>query len=184
MSVGRDGWYDSDFAMHSLDDNHLLSGKIDFWAAAVSAEGGYKFSNDDKWFVEPQTQLQYTFIGTDEYVSSYDVQIEQSDVHSLIGRAGVRLGKDVYDEDKIYNFYVRGDIMHEFLGDKDFAMTGLKDKLTLNKSYDGSRTWYDVGVGLSGKFANSSYYFIDFERQLGNDIDCSWEVNLGLRKNF
>ena len=184
--VGRVGWYDSDFQMNFMDES--INGEMDLWAASASIESGHKFSNEKKWFIEPQLQLQYTYLGDSDYISNNGIKTEMSNVDSLVGRAGFRVGKDALDEssqdDKATTYYARADVIHEFMGDRQFRMQGSADHDALLLNYDGKRTWYDVGLGITRKFNKDGYLFVDVERQFGSDINRIWEFNVGVRYHF
>ncbi|KAB7651390.1 autotransporter outer membrane beta-barrel domain-containing protein, partial [Sutterella seckii] len=106
-----------------------------------SIEAGWKLSSADKWYAEPQAQLQYTRIGRSDYKTSNDVKIENSSVDSLIGRAGLRLGRDLerMGGEKM-NLYVRADIPHEFKGEQTFCMQGHHDLTPLRYEFTGDAT--------------------------------------------
>lgn len=70
-----------------------------------------------------------------------------------------------------------GDIMHDFLGDQELRVTGLRTGNTAVADFDGERRWYDVGVGFSYSVNENSYMFVNYERSLGHDVDNTWEVS-------
>ena len=146
--VGRLAWHDTDMKGMNRDGDAFDTG-FSMWAAAASIEAGWKLSSADKWYAEPQAQLQYTRIGRSDYKTSNDVKIENSSVDSLIGRAGLRLGRDLerMGGEKM-NLYVRADILHEFKGEQTFCMQGHHDLTPLRYEFTGDATWYDVGLGF------------------------------------
>ena len=181
------GWFDADTDLGfntAKGQYYDLSGDYDFWGASIGAEIGRKFANEDQWFFEPQSQLTYTYIGDFDYDTPNQVKVESDNVDSLIMRLGFRVGKDFGKsvEDGLYSIYLMGDALHEFLGDQELTVTGgdASEKL----KFDGDRTWYDVGVGVSCTLGESSYMFINYERALGSDMDNTWEVSAGLSYVF
>ena len=181
------GWFDADTDLGfntAKGQYYDLSGDYDFWGASIGAEIGRKYANEDQWFFEPQTQLTYTYIGDFDYDTPNQVKVESDNVDSLIMRLGFRVGKDFGKsvEDGLYSIYLMGDALHEFLGDQELTVTGgdASEKL----KFDGDRTWYDVGVGVSCTLGESSYMFINYERALGSDMDNTWEVSAGLSYVF
>lgn len=182
------GWFDADMdARFKLPDGFYdVSGDYDFWGASVGAEIGRKFSNKDQWFFEPQTQLTYTYIGSFDFTTDRNVKVESESIDSLIMRWGLRVGKDfgTSAEDGLYSIYLMGDVMHDFLGDQELTVTGLRTNNSAVADFDGERTWYDVGVGFSCTLSENSYMFINYERSLGHDIDNTWEISAGASLAF
>lgn len=148
-------------------------------AYALSAEyGRKKMLNDEGWYIEPQTQLQYTHLTGADYQTNLGTNVSMESVNSLIGRVGFRLGKDI-DDDKKSTFYVKADILHEFMGDQEinaYDKTGI-----LNKTYENEGTWYDIGIGFSTMLSDSSYAYLDYERCFGNNNKNTYQINGGIR---
>ena len=182
--VGRLAWHDTDMKGMNRDGDAFDTG-FSMWAAAASIEAGWKLSSADKWYAEPQAQLQYTRIGSSDYKTSNEVRIDNSSVDSLIGRVGLRLGRDLerMGEQKV-NFYLRADILHEFMGEQTFRMQGHHDMTALNYEFTGDNTWYDVGLGITYRAGDNYSFFVDAERPFGDDIGNSWELNAGFRWLF
>lgn len=148
-------------------------------AYALSAEyGRKKMLNDEGWYIEPQTQLQYTHLTGADYQTNLGTNVSMESVNSLIGRVGFRLGKDI-DDDKKSTFYVKADILHEFMGDQEinaYDKTGI-----LNKTYENEGTWYDIGIGFSTMLSDTSYAYLDYERCFGNNNKNTYQINGGIR---
>ena len=182
------GWFDADMdaRFRHVNGYYEVNGDYDFWGASIGAEIGRKFSNKDQWFFEPQTQLTYTYIGSYDFNTDRGVKVESDNVDSLIMRWGLRVGKDFGNsaEEGLYSIYLMGDILHDFLGDQELTVTGLRTGNTAVADFDGERTWYDVGVGFSCTLSENSYMFINYERSLGHDIDNTWEVSAGASMAF
>ncbi|WP_303961158.1 autotransporter outer membrane beta-barrel domain-containing protein [Succinatimonas hippei] len=182
------GWFDADMdaRFRHINGYYEVNGDYDFWGASVGAEIGRKFSNKDQWFFEPQTQLTYTYIGSYDFNTDRGVKVESDNVDSLIMRWGLRVGKDFGNsaEEGLYSIYLMGDILHDFLGDQELTVAGLRTGNTAVADFDGERTWYDVGVGFSCTLSENSYMFINYERSLGHDIDNTWEVSAGASMAF
>ena len=155
----------------------------------------------DEWYFEPQMQLQYTYMTGADYQTNQQINggpmihsnVDMDHVHSLIGRLGFRWGFDhhYYDENKEEviakkaNYYIKADVLHEFLGDQDITVsdstTGLRP---LGLSYDHKGTWYDIGIGYTRMMDDNSYFFIDAEKIIGNHYDNSYQINVGMHWSF
>ena len=112
------GHIENDFKIWASSTGEKIRGDYENDVFLVSYEQGKKFQNEEKWFIEPQAQLQYAYVTSDEYQTTQGTDVRLDGIHSLIGRVGVRVGKDITREDPL-TFYARGDIMHEFLGEQE-----------------------------------------------------------------
>ena len=185
--VGRAAWHDTDLKGVNRDGDAFDTG-FDMWGAAASIETGWKLASEEKWYVEPQVQLQYTYLGSSDYRTDNEVEISNSHVESLIGRAGFRLGRDLDRAGETgtqkMNLYFRADVLHEFMGDQLFTMKGHHDLTPVRYRFKGDDTWYDVGAGFTYRAADDYTFFVDVERPLGSDIGNSWELNAGFHWFF
>ncbi|WP_303963524.1 autotransporter outer membrane beta-barrel domain-containing protein, partial [Succinatimonas hippei] len=139
------GHLKNDFGFNTKSLGEHVSGDYSNDVASISAEYGWKFSNSNNYYIEPQAQLQYSYVTGADYTTSQGTKVELESIHSLIGRVGFRAGKDFNTETPI-TAYIRGDVLHEFLGDQDIYAsdpTGVMDV-----TYENDDTWYSAGVGL------------------------------------
>mgnify|MGYP000529836257 CR=1 FL=1 len=184
--VGRAGWYDVDTQVaYTRDDLTSYDVKSDFgyWAAAASFETGWRFESDNGWWIEPETQLQYTYINDYDYGTNQGIKINASDTDSLIGRVGFRAGKVLLSEKKRkMSVWVGSDLLHEWLGDQKGTMTGVDQ--TIKYDISGSDTWYNAVFGMSWETGSDSRFWVDAKHNFGGDKDDNWTVNAGLTWNF
>ena len=165
----------------TYNDKYNVSGEFSNYAISASAEYGRKNDLGHDWILEPQAQLVYTYIDGADYVTSNDLEVEVDNIHSLIGRAGFRLGRE-YNQDqpeKRSKWYLKADVLHEFMGDRDVTVNG-SDAVLVN-SVDGGDTWIAYGIGADVAIDKDSYFYCDLERTAGGDIDTNWQINVGLR---
>ena len=181
--TGRAGYMSSDFEVTGRETGAKAKGDYHNLILGAGAEFGKRYDFGETSYFEPQVQLQYTYIDDADYTTSQDTKVKYEEIHSLIGRAGVRLGHDFYKENSKDNtIYLKADINHEFLGEQDIKaqdMTG-----TINKTYENDNTWYDVGIGGAKNLTENLYVYADIERQFGEERDNSWQFNLGFRYKF
>ena len=184
--VGRAGWYDVDTQVaYTRDDLTSYDVKSDFgyWAAAASFETGWRLESDNGWWIEPETQLQYTYINDYDYGTNQGIKINASDTDSLIGRVGFRAGKVLLSEKKRkMSVWVGSDLLHEWLGDQKGTMTGVDQ--TIKYDISGSDTWYNAVFGMSWETGSDSRFWVDAKHNFGGDKDDNWTVNAGLTWNF
>lgn len=179
--VGKFGHLENDFEIYARSTGERIKGDYDNNVFSFSVEYGKKFDNDKKWYIEPQVQAQYAYVTSADYVTSQETKVDLDAIHSLIGRVGVRVGKDLETESPS-TLYVRGDILHEFLGDQDIRA---EDKTgVLYESYENEGTWYSVGAGFSYMTSEDLYVFFEGEKVFGNSNSGSFTLSGGLRYLF
>ena len=189
--LGNDGQYadlvlkyghlKNDFGFNTRSQGEHVTGDYTNEVASISAEYGWKFSNSYNYYIEPQVQLQYSYVTGADYTTSQGSKVDLDSIHSLIGRVGFRAGKDFNTETPI-TAYIRGDVLHEFLGDQDiyaYDNTGVMDV-----TYENDDTWYSAGVGLSVQSSENTYFFIEGEQVFGSDNDNTYTVSGGFKHSF
>ncbi|WP_303961310.1 autotransporter outer membrane beta-barrel domain-containing protein [Succinatimonas hippei] len=189
--LGNDGQYadlvlkyghlknDFDFNLDMTGVN--VNGDYTNEVASISAEYGWKFSNSYNYYIEPQVQLQYSYVTGADYTTSYGTKVDLDSIHSLIGRIGFRAGKD-FKTDTPITAYIRGDVLHEFLGDQDiyaYDNTGVMDV-----TYENDDTWYSAGLGISVQSSENTYFFLEGEQVFGADNDNTYTVSGGFKHSF
>ena len=184
--VIRGGRINSDYDLRGMfnDGMYDIGGDYHQWFGSISAEWGRKNDMNDGWYFEPQTQLQLARVGGASYVSDSGIAVDQDGATSLIGRVGFRLGREYAKADgtKHDNYYIKADLLHEFMGDKGIALTGADGRY--EHEYDGQETWFDVGLGADISIDKDTYFWVDVEKTLGSDFDNTWQVNGGFRWEF
>ena len=183
--VLRGGRINNDYDISGMFSNGMedIGGDYHQWFGSISAEWGRKNDINNGWYFEPQTQLQLARVGGASYVSDSGIAVDQDGATSLIGRVGFRLGRE-YEKDngKADNYYIKADLLHEFMGDKGIALTGADGRYT--DEFDGQETWCDVGLGADISLGKNSYFWADVERTIGADFDNTWQINGGFRWEF
>lgn len=171
----------NDFTAYGIDGT--ADGDFSNYAISASAEYGRKNLMKHDWIFEPQAQLVYTYLSGADYITSNNISVDMDSTNSLIGRAGFRIGRE-YDQDipeKRSKWYLKADILHEFCGDRDINMLSADGSQTLNKDINGHDTWLVWGFGGDIALDKDSYFYCDFERSAGGDINTKWQANIGLR---
>lgn len=172
---------DNEYKIYAPTTGEKITGDYDNNVISVSLEHGKKYSNEESWFIEPQAQLQYAYVTSAEYTNSQGTDVRLDGIHSLIGRVGVRAGKDV-TRDNPFTFYARGDIMHEFMGKQDIKA---KDATgTMRVRYENDDTWYSAGLGMSYLHNKDKYYFLEAEKVFGGSNTSSYIISGGVRFLF
>ena len=157
-----------------------LSADYDNEMISFSAEFGPKFMSESGWFIEPQLQAQYTYITDVSYTAESGTAVDFDGIDSLIGRVGFRAGRSLNDTP--LTFYMRGDLMHEFLGDIDMTFRELNSSLKV--SDDNDDTYGSVGIGVSLMSTENSSLFFEADTIFGGDYEESYSISMGGRYLF
>ncbi len=177
-TVAKFGRVSNKFTLEQEDENNVNADYHNNYYA-LSFEYGRKNPLENNWYVEPQAQLQYTYLASTDYRTSQSTDVQLSGTDSLIGRVGFRIGREL--DDKIA-FYVDANAYHEFLGNQDILAsdrTGIMNATTHN---DG--IWYEAGVGISGKLNKNTNGFVQFTKGFGSDVEHTWSFEGGLNFTF
>ena len=149
------------------------------WRAGLSAEVGKPVAEYKGWKFEPQAQLSYQYT---DYGSFNDAisKVEGYDAHTLRGRVGLRVHKDVnYGTDRQAQYYAIGNVIHDFI--KPEAVT--IGNTTVRENFD--RTYWELGAGIQGQVAKNTYVYADARYQQsfhGNQH--AGKVNVGIKTRF
>ena len=169
------GRLSNDFELYTRTLGEKVTGDYSNFVYSASAEYGRKKDLGNDWYIEPQAQIQYAHVTDADYTTSQGTNVQLDAIDSLIGRVGFRLGKDMGEKT---TFYVKADILHEFLGDQDIEARDATGYL--DTTYENEGTWYDVGLGFSHQFSKGTYMFLDMEKTFGNDNEDTYQFNFGM----
>ena len=180
--IAKWGHLENSFDLYTKSRGEKVSGEYNNDVYSISAEWGYKDKlNDNGWYLEPQLQMQYARVTGADYTTTQGTDVSVDGFDSLIARAGFRFGKD-FGSDRKSTFYVKADVLHEFMGDQDITVRDkTTDGIARTIGYDNDGTWYTVGLGFSTMLSDHSYAFLDVEKVFGNDNDNSYQINGGVQ---
>ncbi|MBQ2760594.1 MAG: autotransporter outer membrane beta-barrel domain-containing protein, partial [Mailhella sp.] len=149
-------------------------GDMDNRVFSLSGEYGWRFDLCKQFFLEPQVELAYT------YVSSDDLQLGTAryafdNVNSLVGRAGLVAGWNLPDD--MGSVYARASVLQQFMGDA--KISGSNGNAYNVQEIDGNDTWMEYGIGANVKLTDKTYIWADVERTAGADLDEEWRGTVG-----
>lgn len=162
---------------HDLE-NTWGSGDYDADAYSLGVEVGKRFTQESGFWIEPQAQLIYGYVGSASYAAG-DIHIAQDSMQSLIGRAGVRLGKD-FDKG---NVYLRASYLYDFDGDTGVTFTDAQGR-SRDFDQDLGGGWCEVGLGTNINLSDTTHLYFDIEKTFGAEIATTWQWNAGMRWSF
>lgn len=157
-------------------------GKYSNTLFSISTEyGRRKFLDDDKlWRITPQVQLQYSYLRGAGYRLDNGINVNLSHVNSLIGRLGLDVVRK-FDEGKKL-FYIKGNILHEFLGSRSFrAFEGNSDYA---QKWNTRGTWYSAGLGYNARTGKKTNVFADAEKEFSGGKKGSYNIRLSISHQF
>ena len=178
--VGRIGRLNAEGTTRLFDGDESKS-SFGTWYQQASVEWGRKKALNNRWYIEPQSQLQYTHINGTNYRTIDGIHQDFDSVHSLIGRLGFRLGKDI---DANTSWYFKADILHEFAGNRTFDLTSVDGLERLRFDKTDHDTWYDVGAGITAELSHDRSLWFEFERTFNGSYGRDWELNVGMTWRF
>lgn len=162
---------------HDLE-NTWGDGEYDANGYSLGVEVGKRFTQDSRFWIEPQAQLIYGYVDSASY-NAGDIRVSQDSMQSLIGRAGVRLGKN-FDKG---NVYLRASYLYDFDGDTGVTFTDAQGR---QRSFDQDLGggWCEVGLGTNVNLSDTTHLYFDIEKTFGSDIAITWQWNAGVRWSF
>lgn len=157
-------------------------GKYSNTLFSISTEyGRRKFLDDDKlWRITPQVQLQYSYLRGAGYRLDNGINVNLSHANSLIGRLGLDVVRK-FDEDKKL-FYIKGNILHEFLGSRSFK--AFEGNSNYAQKWNTRGTWYSAGLGYNARTGKKTNVFADAEKEFSGGKKGSYNIRLSVSHQF
>ena len=149
----------------------------------MSLEYGYHKELANKWYIEPQVELNYGHINANDYTMSAGgaagAKVQNEAVNSFIGRLGMNVGKTT----KGGNIYAKLSVAKEFAGDVGVRTSfGDYSKYTKESLSD---TWFEYGVGFNQKLGKQANLYGEVSSTAGaNKLSEKWKFNIGMRYTF
>ncbi|WKS99213.1 autotransporter outer membrane beta-barrel domain-containing protein [Gallibacterium salpingitidis] len=169
----------------SVMDNGVLwgSGSYKNYLFSASTEHGYRQVLDaaKRWYIVPQAQLQFAYLTSENYRTSNGIEVKLGGAKSLIGRVGADVVR-LLDENGDNRLYLKGNIMHEFLGKRDISARDFTGDY--HKDWNTRGTWYAVGVGYNTHISEKTNVFIDAEKEFGQGRSGSYNLRLAVSWQF
>lgn len=182
--VGKFGHTQNDYSVYNADGKKL-DGKYSANGYGLSLEYGKRFGSSHG-YVEPQIQLSYSKLGSDDYTGSSNFAgnekmfIYQDGMDSFIGRLGIAAGKTTDRS----SYYLKASVLHEFDGDTSATYTSESNGTPITIKQDFGDTWAELALGGTWKIGGSSLFYADITRSFGGDYEMQWKLNAGIRYAF
>lgn len=157
-------------------DGGAKAGKLDNRAYSLSGEFGWRFDISNQYYVEPQAELTYTYVDSED-LDLGSAQYKFDTMTSLLGRVGVATG--IKCPNNKGDLYFRVSAVHEF--DGDAKITGANGT---SLTQDGKDTWVEYGIGGNFNLTPTTYFWADLERTAGATLETDWRATFGVRHAF
>lgn len=162
-----------------LPDGADVRGKYDTDGWSLSVEGGKRFTLADNWFLEPQLQVTYMDFGDIFYRTNFNTPVRGYDGGSILGRAGLMLGRKFEDTLKFpFELYVKADVLHEFSGNNRVKVADYEFK------EDMLNTFYRLSVGGTAEINERSDIYFSLGTAFGDRVRLPVDAALGIRIEF
>ena len=145
---------------------------------SLSAEYGKRFTKDNGFWIEPQVELTYGYVGAVDYLTNNDVKVRQNGMDSLVGRIGFSMGRNI----KAGNVYARASYLYDFDGETDVTFS--KESVTRGFKQDLGGGWWEVGVGTNLNLSDATHLYFDVEKTYGGNVATPWQWNADVRWSF
>ena len=145
---------------------------------SLSAEYGKRFTKDNGFWIEPQVELTYGYVGAVDYLTNNNVKVRQNGMDSLVGRIGFSMGRNI----KAGNVYARASYLYDFDGETDVTFS--KEGVTRGFKQDLGGGWWEVGVGTNINLSDATHLYFDVEKTYGGNVATPWQWNAGVRWSF
>lgn len=171
----------NEFTAISDQFRYISQGKYHTYAFQLSAEYGNKhYLNKAKtWYLDPEVQLTYGYIKGVKYRTFNALNVDVHNLSSLIGRAGIALGKEA----KNGSVFLKVDALREFSG--TYKARYHLDHGAWNKSRISMKdAWGEVTIGGTYNFKKDSYGFIQAKKSFAADLKQHYRFDAGIRFVF
>ena len=159
-----------------------LKGEYSAATYSLSAQYGKRIENGNGTYLEPQLQLTYSHVNSDNYDTHSGKQVmnvDQGAFDSLVGRVGLMTGT----ETERGGWFAKLSVAHEFAGDID-GLYLADDGGLKNTQFNAGDTWSELSLGGNYRLSQCSNFYADLTKTLSGDYKQDWKVNAGLSFSF
>lgn len=181
--VGRFGRVANEFDVTSNSGALRTTGDYDQDYAAISAEYGYTLRDAATgFFLEPQLQVQATYLRDFDYSTERGMRVHADDETSVIGRTGFRFGRQFRSNESTGEAYLRGDVLHQFTDGQSATLKADADRIST--TWGDKDTWANFGVGAFWNWKDRFSLQLDLERAVGGETVDTWLMSGHARYYF
>ena len=181
------------FLNNSLNTTGEQTFSVNNLGAALSQEIGYRAKLPLGFYIDPQAELSYGYLGNQSFEQqgangTGSLKSSQEGIHTLRTRVGVNWGfdfKDFFEKDSKANakLYLGTYFTYDYIngGKLKLAESG-----NIPQVFDSCQSTgrFVLNVGTNIAFSDDTRLYVDLERSFGGKIITEYQVNLGVRVNF
>lgn len=153
-----------------------VTGSNGVWTYGIGAQYGKHNELASNWFWEPSVALFAGHVNDNSYQLSNGLKIKENAYDTVIGKLGLKAGKNIGDKGNIYAGVSWG---HEFGDGKDIHQSyGTRSRMI--ETVGGGDSWWEWNVGGKVKLSPNAALNLDFIKTTGSDVGNEWSINGGL----
>ena len=181
--VGKGTRYGGNYSITNYSGEQVRATDVNSASYMISAEVGKRIygtgGTDTGWYVEPEAQLTYSFTNGYNFTTSNGLQIRTDATRSLVGRVGLRIGKDQIRGTGV-SPYVKAMYEREFLGTGTYHFNHVSTEQVVRKG-----GWFTYGLGVTYTSPNKNHHvYLEAQRSSKHGMQQIWQMNLGVRSLF
>ena len=163
-----------------------VKGENNTWAYGLGLRYGKRSDRGSVWF-DPHVSVYAGHIDKDSYTLSNDLIVNTKDWDSLVGKAGITVGKQLAGNKG--RVYAGVDIAREFGGKQEIEQaivahaqdgttgTGRIKARQLAGEQGGHDTWTELKAGGDVALSKATRLHVDYERTLGRKAGNDWNIS-------
>ena len=102
------------------------------------------------------------------------MKVDADSETSVIGRAGIRFGRQISTESSKGELYLRGDVLHQFTDGQTARLSAGSEYI--DTVWGDKDTWANFGVGGFWNWKNTFTFQLDVERAVGGETADTWSL--------
>lgn len=170
--VGRIGQLDTEFNAVNQIGTLSTSGDFEQNYFALSGEYGYRYTDDQNVFLEPQLQLQYTHIKSESYKTNRDLWADIDSANVLTARAGVRAGKEWSTAKTAGEVYLATNVFYQFTDGQDANYTDGTN--TTDVTWGDRHAWLNIGLTANMQIQDHVNLQVQVSKDFAGDVKNTW----------
>ncbi|MHC8299681.1 autotransporter outer membrane beta-barrel domain-containing protein [Pseudomonas sp. ZS1P83] len=161
-----------------LSDGRRAKGDYDNTGLGGSVEVGRHIKLDNGYFIEPYTKWSAVVIQGKTFSLDNDLQADGDRTRSLLGEAGMTVGRNFTLNDMQVQPYVRAALAYEFAKNNEVSV----NNNVFNNDLSGTRG--ELATGVVVALTNSLQMHVDVDYSNGKNIERPIGANFGVRYGF
>lgn len=182
--IGKYSRVNTDYTVMNNQHN-TVAGNYTTNGMSFNLEYGKRFVKDNGTYWEPSFELTIGRLAGKNYnamtnvVASPLLTIQQDSINSVVGRAGLGVGKQA----EKYNVFGKIALAHEFAGNINTRYIAANQPTT-ETNISLRDTWIDAELGGTYSLKPNTYVYGTVTTNFGAKLDTKWRIDAGVRLTF